>query len=829
MTLYRFGPGLRWALDARSRQATADGQLLALSTAAMDLLLDLAARAGQWLPAAPQPLRELVALFGTGAVLDAGQGCCRLVVPPVVPQAARTGAEPGGAPEGQPPTMIGRGDDLRLLDEQLQRGRRQITVLGVSGMGKSLLACHLAHTLRARWPDGAVVVPLGNLPAGSSPVGAVGVALGLPAGGPDPLGTLARAAAHLSMLLVLDGVEHLAEPVGQLVHALLQAAPGLAVVATSQIPLRTPDELQYRLQPLSVPDRAVPAATALTFSAVALFEARARAVVPQFRLDDGSAGWAIALCQTLEGLPLAIELAAWRVGAVRPDGLASAVWQGLDDAAGRVARLPRRHRTLEAALDWSWSLLDAPARRLMRRLAVAVGSIDRELLRDIAAWPDGTDGVQPLPEDPLEAALTTLIERALVTVQPGIGGRLRYRLLDAPRAFARRRLDEAGETEAVRDRHAAAVARRLAREFEARWRPGAHAASWLRRFLPELDEARAALAWAQQRGTLERLGPDLLPTMLLGTPREDGAEIRRLLALAQTLAASLGDRIEAVPVLLECAQCAITLYPDQALQCADAALALDLRLAASGRPTMALRWRHRALCFRAQARLMLCEPFDAAGPPVPAPALQAQADLVEAGALENPSWSAGLRVARALAEIWLADRGQDGPALYAATVRFAALLSEAGFERWKGDREVLNGALAAGHYKEAIRVGRTLVRQVGRTPHRVLLLEARTLLLGALAGGGAASQALELGCADWPQVLEHQRAEDWADFMALALAQGRSGPAGRADGGVLQRLARAPRRAAPPRRGPRGGAGLVPGRCRHRRRASAPVAGGRRP
>jgi predicted ATPase len=256
---------------------------------------------------------------------------------------------------------------------------------------------------------------------------------------------LADAVRARRLLLVLDNCEHVAEPVAALVAALLRAAPGVRILATSQAPLALTGEHVWPVQPLAVPEPGAPARDVRASAAVRLFTERAAAADPAFEVTDADADAVAALCRRLDGVPLALELAATRVRALGVHALAAR----LDDRFALLSSGPRdapgRQRTLRAVLDWSWEPLPEAERAVLRRLSVHADGCDLEAAEAVCADAD-------LPGPRVLDLITGLVDRSLVTVAER-GPRPRYRLLESVAAYAAERLREAGEEPAVRRRH----------------------------------------------------------------------------------------------------------------------------------------------------------------------------------------------------------------------------------------------------------------------------------------------------------------------------------------------------------------------------------------
>ncbi len=345
-------------------------------------------------------------------------------------------------------TFVGREHELAELGALLAR-TRLLTLAGTGGAGKTRLALELARSREDLTADGVILVELDSIPEGQDVPGAVAEALDLRAlPGGALVDAIAADLAPRELLLVLDNCEHVIGASATLADALLRAAPRLTILATSREPLRVPGEVVFRVPSLAIPDpdaAATPAAL-LGYEAVRLFVERAGAVAPGFELDERNAPAVARICHRLDGLPLALELAAARIDALATDALA----ERLDDrfrllrAGSRAA--PTRQQTLEAALDWSHELLADAERVLLRRLAVFSGGFTLEAAEEVCVG-EGLDRAQ------VADLLARLVEKSLVSAEERHGGR-RYRLLETIRAYATVRLAELGERGAVAARHA---------------------------------------------------------------------------------------------------------------------------------------------------------------------------------------------------------------------------------------------------------------------------------------------------------------------------------------------------------------------------------------
>ena len=297
---------------------------------------------------------------------------------------------------------------------------------------------------------------------------------------------LVTALANRRMLLVLDNCEHLLEPLSIVVERLLEGAPELRVLATSQEPLRVHAEQQLRLEPLAIP-REASAPGARAYGALVLFESRVRAAAPYFELRDADLPLAIDICRQLDGLPLAIELAAARVPLLGLRSVQSRLHERFLLLTAGTRTALRRHQTLHAAMDWSHSLLDEPQRTVFRRIGVFSGGFTMELAQAVCA-DDELDGWAVLDQ------LAALIDKSLVVVanvEP-----VRYHLLESARAFALEQLAAAEETAALVRGHAEVMLALLRSADDGKMDSTLRTDHYAALVLPELDNLRAAYRWA---------------------------------------------------------------------------------------------------------------------------------------------------------------------------------------------------------------------------------------------------------------------------------------------------------------------------------------------
>ncbi|HET8630957.1 MAG TPA: helix-turn-helix domain-containing protein [Thermomicrobiales bacterium] len=426
-------------------------------------------------------------------------------------------------------SFIGRERERAEVARRLA-GTRLLTLTGVGGVGKTRLALEVARGLADEYPDGVWLVELAALAEPALVPAAVARSVGVrEQPGRAPADALAEALGPRRLLLVLDNCEHLLDACAALAARLLRAGPHLRILATSREPLGVPGEVAWPVPPLAVPDEdeAAPLAALAGAEAVQLFATRAGAARPGFALTAKNAGAVARICRRLDGLPLALELAAARTRALTPEEIAAR----LDDRFPLLAHgdraAPPRHRTLRAALDWSYALLDGAERRLFDRLAVFAGDFTLAAAEAVCAG----DGIAA--GDVFEL-LARLVGRSLVFADTaGEDGETRYRLLEMVREYAAERLAARGGADPLRGRHAAWVVA-LAEEAAAAFH-GPAEGRWLRRVERSHAEVRAALVWALARGEAEtalRLGAVLWWAWgVQGRAAEGRAWLERTLAL----------------------------------------------------------------------------------------------------------------------------------------------------------------------------------------------------------------------------------------------------------------------------------------------------------
>ena len=360
---------------------------------------------------------------------------------------------------------------------------RLLTVLGPGGAGKTRLATEYARAQSHRYADGQMTVELVEVRDPDLVPDAFARAAGVRLQAEDAIGTLVHRLVSSEMLLVVDNCEHLTEAAATVVARLLTACPRLVVLATSRERLNLEGEVVWRLSPLALPQTADSFAVASAAESVRLFVDRARNASPVFDVNADNLHAVVAICRRLDGMPLAIELAAARASTLSP----AEIMARLDDRLRLLTGGPRdadaRHRTLRATLDWSYELLDPLERTLLQRLSIFAGPVRADVVADVC-------GGAPLAPADLIDGLQKLADRSMLQIEPGAGGDTRYRLLETIRDYAAGKLDATDRTR-LRDLHLAFYVRLAEEAFEARSHRGAMAEH--RRLWDEMADVRSAL------------------------------------------------------------------------------------------------------------------------------------------------------------------------------------------------------------------------------------------------------------------------------------------------------------------------------------------------
>jgi predicted ATPase/DNA-binding winged helix-turn-helix (wHTH) protein len=452
--------------------------------------------------------------------------------------------------------IIGRDEIIAALAAQL-RQRRLLTIVGPGGIGKTTVATAVAKAVAASFPDGVWFVGLASLQDPDLVPSALSTALGISLSGTQPVSGMTAWLRDKHILIVLDNCEHVIGAIALLIETILKAARGVCILVTSREPLRAEGEWLHRLASLELPlDSAdLSAVEALRYSAVELFNERAMAAADGFTLDDANVAAVLEICRRLDGMPLALELAAARTDVFGVRELAA----HLDDrfrvlTSGRRTALPR-HQTLGATLDWSYRLLSETERTVLRRLGVFAGGFTLQAASTVAA----DDETAP---SEVVNCVANLMAKSLVTADAG-GGRVRYRLLESTRAYALEKLVQGGEFDAVARRHTRRYLDLFeGAEAEAETRP---TNEWVADYRPRMANLSAALDWAFSPGGDTSLGVALtaaavplwmqlslmeecrgrveraLAAIEAGAGRDSQREMKLLAALATGLVYTRGD------------------------------------------------------------------------------------------------------------------------------------------------------------------------------------------------------------------------------------------------------------------------------------------------
>ena len=759
---YHFG---RFTLQPAQRQLLAAGRPAKLGARAFDLLLTLVEQRDRvvsknelldrvWPDVVVAENNLEVHIWSLRKVLGhntivtiPGRGyrfAVALDEPGVATSLASTPARPATMRTNLPehlPALIGRDEDLAALG-RLADAEALVTIVGAGGIGKTLLALHLLDRQCHLRTHGVCWVELGALSDPPLVVGTVASALGVQLGSGEPLAALTAAMAPLKLLLALDNAEHLLPEVARVAESLLAHAGGVQLLVTSQAPLKLAQEWQYRLGPLATPEHEVSADEAMRYGAVALFVSRARAAQRQFELTDNNVAAVCTVCRQLDGCALAIELAAARLPLLGAQRLADSLDERLQLLTKGHHDAPQRQQTLRAGLQWSHALLNSYEQTTFRRLAVFAGGCSLELAEAVLAG-----SVQE--RWPVIEALDRLVDLSLVAA---VGPVPRYRLLASPQALAREQLAASGEQVELQARHARAVRDRFVAVFDNLLAGHCSHDRTLALLEADLDNARAAMAWALQH------------------------DAATAVALMRPLSAALtGDGLAEAGVLWERTETCVSddMRGSLRLQWTlGAAVHYSRRQMNRAQP-----WAERAAALarqlgddvsRGRALAVLADARRAG-------VVDAQrAALDEMLRLDRSDWPPYARLPIAQAECFFAMHTGDMARNGAALARGLVLAEAAGSSNFLAGMQanLAESALARGDAATAVRLLRDLVQRMAATRRLSLLAQLRCGLALALLASDELPAAHEAARLGWgTSAAPRAGLENWALMLALLAAR----------------------------------------------------------
>ena len=547
---YRIYPGQRLVMEA--------DQPLRLGRRAMDILLILLTHAGSvvskqqliaevWPNSVVEDINLRVHMAALRKALGDGQAGQRYIVtvaqrgysfvaPYSVehtePQPAHETAGPGHNLPVRRTRMIGRQNLVDSLVLQLAR-QRFVTLVGPGGIGKTTVALRVAERLIGRYRDGIRLLDLAPITDPSMITAHLATLLELALHDAEPMNSVASFLRERQMLLVIDNCEHLIDAIALLSEYILRAAPQVHILATSRESLRAEGEFVQRLAPLDCPPpiAALSRAHAMNFAALQLFVERAMASHDTFELADEALPLAIDICRQLDGIPLAIELAAAQVGDLGLSGLLEHLqgcFRRLSDASNSPLG---RHQTLSATLDWSFALLNPCEQTCLRRLGIFRGGFTLESAAAVIVG-------QHIEPGEVFGSITQLVAKSLLNVEVG-DEQVFYRLLDTTRRYALVKLEQAGELTITRERHAERCLA-LMQQAQADWER-ISTGVWAERYARGVDDIRAALDWGLTAEGSQNLAIRLAATSTplwqeLSLLKEHGAYVRKALALLDATA-----------------------------------------------------------------------------------------------------------------------------------------------------------------------------------------------------------------------------------------------------------------------------------------------------
>jgi predicted ATPase/DNA-binding SARP family transcriptional activator/DNA-binding CsgD family transcriptional regulator len=391
-------------------------------------------------------------------------------------------------------TFVGREREIAEVKRELASARL-LTLTGVGGSGKTRLGLEVVRDIAGAYPDGAWLAELAPLSQGELVAQEIANVLSVhEQPGRPPEDVLVEDLSRKKALLLLDNCEHLLEPCARLANLLLGSCPGLKILTTSREPLGVAGEVVWRVPPLAVPEDAPASVELRGYEGVRLLIDRARLSVPAFELTSQNAPAVAEICRRLEGMPLAIELAAGRMGALATEQIAERLRDSLRLLSAGPKPASPRQRTMRATIQWSHGLLSGEEKVLFERLSVFAGGFTLEAAEAVCTG--GTIG-----EGEILDLLSNLVNKSLVLAEAGKEGRIRYRMLEPIRQYAREKLEEGGEADEVRGQHTAFFLD-MAEQAEPQL-DGPQQRLWVERLEREHDNLREALSWALGRGEVD--------------------------------------------------------------------------------------------------------------------------------------------------------------------------------------------------------------------------------------------------------------------------------------------------------------------------------------
>ncbi|HQR56108.1 MAG TPA: winged helix-turn-helix domain-containing protein [Burkholderiaceae bacterium] len=651
------------------------------------------------------------------------------------------------------PLLIGREVDLAEVRAVLAT-HALVTLTGPGGIGKTRLALAVAQAELSRHADGVRLVDLAAVTDRARVSAAVASALGieLPPG-QSAASTIAGALREQSLLVLLDNCEHVLDEVAALVDTILRRAPRVHLLATSQAPLRVAGEQVMRLAPLALPPATDPVSLAHVerYGALQLFVARARSAQRGFELKAETLATAVEICRRLDGIPLAIELAAARLPLLGLTGLRDRLDERLRVLTAGAREAPARQQTLRATLEWSHSLLELDEQVLFRRLGVFVSGFSLSLAQRVVVDADS---------DPWSMIdrLGTLVERSLVVAEGE--GVPRYHLLESARVYALEQLEASGEVEAIERRHAEAM-QALVEDFDAAI---AHAPRFdvlVQAIEPEMDNLRAALRWAMSTPAARPIALALLAASNALWVELDpfGDAIGHYQTARNWLDASVPAPLEARFRLAYQAMARIRLlspveWRDSAWRALELYRTLDDRVGL-----------YKALCGLGGAPREVIDES------------QAAALLAEAERIEDPAWSPRQRARRQLALEWFHDLGGRFEACREAGLAHVALARQAGaLGAIPALSNLADTEFVLGHHDVAIALCREAIRTAAAIGRPATAVHAYGNMVPALLERGQLDEA-EAAIRDGRALLMRGLGTAFVLLLSVALLAERRGQA----------------------------------------------------